>query len=134
MLAQRKDLAINKGNTVRFDVQFKDQNDNIIVLEDNAMVYFTVKETSRSDEYIFQKHLGDGIEYSNDKKCYVVQIDVSDTEELNYKDYFYDIAIVRNTGLGSANKKEKTTALIGDFTIGHVATFEQNEISEEVSV
>ncbi len=132
MLAQRKDLAINKGNTVRFDVQFKDQNDNIIVLEDNAMVYFTVKETSRSDEYIFQKHLGDGIEYSNDKKCYVVQIDVSDTEELNYKDYFYDIAIVRNTGLGSANKKEKTTALIGDFTIGHVATFEQNEISEEV--
>lgn len=134
MLAQRKDLAINKGNTVRFDVQFKDQNENIIVLEDGAMVYFTVKETSRSDEYIFQKHLGDGIEYSKDKKCYVVQIDVSDTEELNYKDYFYDVAIVRNTGLGSANKKEKTTILIGDFTIGHVATFEQNEIGEEVSV
>ena len=133
MLAQRKDLQMNKGNTVRFDVQFKDQKDNIIVLEDNAMVYFTVKETSCSEEYLFQKHLGDGIEFSKEKNCYVVQVDVSDTENLFYKDYFYDIAIVRNTGLGSANKKEKTTALIGDFTIGHVATFEQNEISEEVT-
>lgn len=133
MLAERKNLQMNKGNTVRFDVQFKDQNNNIIILEDNAMVYFTVKETSRSEEYLFQKHLGYGIEFSEEKNCYVVQIDIADTEGLNYKDYFYDIAIVRNTGLGSANKKEKTTALIGDFTIGHVATFEQNEISEEVT-
>ena len=133
MLAIRKNLAINKGNSVRFKVQFIDQRNNIIILDENAMVYFTVKENYSNDDYVFQKTLLDGIDFSEEDNCYIVEIEIDDTENLEYKDYVYDISFTRNEGLGSANEKEKTTALIGNFTIGHGASFEQNEIREEVS-
>lgn len=130
MLAPVKNLGINKGNSGHYIVKLVDQDDNAIVLEDTAMVYFTVKDTSYAEEYVFQKRLGDGITYQEEDNTYKIDISCDDTDPLFYKDYFYDITIVRNVGLASANKKEKTTVLIGDFTIGHVATFKANEVSE----
>lgn len=130
MLAPRNNLLINKGNSKRYKVQLLDQNNNLVVLEENAMVYFTVKEDPYSTDYVFQKRLGDGITFVEDTNTYNIDIDVDDTDLLFYKDYFYDITIVRNSGLGSSNKKEKTTVMVGDFTIGHVATLEVNEVTE----
>lgn len=132
MLAKRKDLEINKGNSVSIKVQFKDFKNQIFVLEKNAIVYFTVKENFSTDEYIFQKTINNGIEFDEESNAYIVKIEIDDTENLDYKDYVYDIAFTRNSGLGSANLKEKTTALIGKFIVGPVATFKQNEINDEV--
>lgn len=129
MLAPVKNLGINKGNSGHYIVKLVDQDNNVVVLEDTAMVYFTVKDTSYAEEYVFQKRLGDGITYQEEDNTYKIDISCDDTDPLFYKDYFYDITIVRNVGLASANKKEKTTVLIGDFTIGHVATFKANEVS-----
>lgn len=130
MLAKRVNLAFNKGNSGCYNIQLLDQYDNIVVLEDTAMVYFTVKENPNTDEYVFQKRLGNGITYSEEDQFYVVDIQPEDTEQLVYKDYFYDFTIVRNTGLGSANQKDKITPIIGNFKIGYVATFECNEVIE----
>ena len=127
MLAPKTNLAMNKGNSGCYRVKLVDRNDNTIVLEDDAMMYFTVKEDSYSDEYVFQKRLGDGITFSKETNTYNIEIYADETDPLFYKDYFYDITIVRNNGLGSSNEKEKTTVLVGDFTIGHVATFKVNE-------
>lgn len=128
MLAPIKNLAINKGNTKKFKLQLLNQDNNIIVLEENVMIYFTVKEDAYATEYIFQKTMGNGIYFSERENVYIVEIDTNDTDLLTYKDYFYDIAIVRNIGPGNADKKEKTTVLIGDFTVELAATFKVNEI------
>lgn len=128
MLAPIKNLAINKGNTKKFKLQLLNQDNNIIIPEDNVMIYFTVKEDAYVTEYIFQKSLNNGIYFSKKENAYIIEIDIDDTDLLTYKDYFYDIAIVRNIGLESANRKEKTTVLIGDFTVELAATFKVNEV------
>lgn len=130
MLAPKKNLAINKGNSKKYKLQLLDQNDNIILFEKDIMVYFTVKEDPYSIDYVFQKRLGNGISFSEETNMYIIEIFVEDTDSLFYKDYFYDIAIVRNAGLESANKKEKTTVLVGNFTVEHVATLKINEVDE----
>lgn len=130
MLAKKIDLAFNKGNSGQYRLKLLNQENEVIVLENGAMIYFTVKENPNTDEYVFQKRLGDGIAYSEENQCYFIDIQTDDTEPMEYKDYFYDIAIVRNNGLGSANQKDKITPIIGNFKICYVATFECNEVIE----
>lgn len=131
MLAPVKNLEINKGNSGHYIVKLVDQDNNAVVLEDDAMIYFTVKDSSYAEDYVFQKRLGDGITYQSTDNTYKIDISCDDTDPLFYKDYFYDITIVRNVGEGSASiNKEKMTVLVGDYTIGHVATFKVNEVSE----
>lgn len=129
MLAKKNDLAFNKGNSGQYRLKLLNQENEVIILENGAMIYFTVKENPNTDEYVFQKRLGEGITYIEEDNTYKIDISCDDTDPLFYKDYFYDITIVRNAGLGSANKKEKTTVLVGNFTIGHVATFKANEVT-----
>lgn len=130
MLAKKIDLAFNKGNSGQYRLKLLNQENEVIVLENGAMIYFTVKENPNTDEYVFQKRLGDGITYSEENQYYFIDIQTDDTESMEYKDYFYDIAIVRNNGLGSANQKDKITPIIGNFKICYVATFECNEVIE----
>lgn len=132
MLAKREDLKINKGNTVNFKLQLKNLKNEIFVLEKNAIIYFTVKENFSTDQYIFQKTINNGIKLDEVSNTYIIRIEIDDTESLDYKDYVYDIAFTRNSGLGSANLKEKTTVLIGKFIVCPVATFESNEINDGV--
>lgn len=129
MLAPIKNLAINRGNSCQFVLQLTNKNHEIITLEENAMIYFTVKDNENSQEFIFQKRLGEGITFNSEDNTYLIEILSDDTNNLEYKNYFYDITIIRNQGLESANKKEKTTVLIGDFKIGYVATLNENEVT-----
>lgn len=128
MLARRYDLAINKDNNCKLNVQFFNNDNEIIKFEDNAIVYFTVKENYENNEYLFQKTTNKGITYDEEKKNYIIEIETEDTKNLEYKDYVYDITVVRNTGLESAYDKEKTTVLIGNLKIGYITTFEENEV------
>lgn len=128
MLASKKDIAINKGNSINLKVQFKNENGEIIVFESGAIIYFTVKENYCNNDFLFQKTSLHGIEYDENSRSYIISIDISDTENLEYKNYVYDIAVVRNKGEGSADLKEKQTILIGNFGVCFVATFAENEV------
>lgn len=128
MLAEKKDLAINKGNDVKFNVQFTNQNNQIIIFEKEAIIYFTVKEDFCSKNFLFQKTSLNGITYNAEKQIYTIKISSDDTEYLEYKDYAYDITVVRNGGQDLDDFKEKTTVLMGTLKIGKVTTFKENEV------
>lgn len=128
MVAEKLDLKLNKGDTGKFKIKLFNQDKAIIVLAEEDMIYFTVKENYEVVDYIFQKKLNDGIEYSDEDQCYHFTINPEDTDALDYKDYVYDVQVVRNeTREGSAQVKEKYTVLRGNFKITEVATFVENE-------
>lgn len=125
-----KNLSINKGNSYNIFVQFVNEKNEILIFEDNSTLYFTLKDNFNNTNYILQKTSLDGITYNEEKKGYDIRFNCEDTEDLDYKDYAYDITVVRNTGLASANKKDKTTILKGYLKIEEVTTFEVNEVSQ----
>ena len=130
MIINWKDLAINKGNSCDLFVQFTNEKDEVLIFEENSILYFTLKDNFYSIEYLFQKTSFNGITYNEEKEGYDIRLNCEDTEDLDYKDYAYDITVVRNTGLASANKKDKTTILKGYLKIEEVTTFEVNEVSQ----
>lgn len=125
-----KNLSINKGNSYNIFVQFVNEKNEILIFEDNSTLYFTLKDNFNNTNYILQKTSLDGITYNEEKEGYDIRFNCEDTEDLDYKDYAYDITVVRNTGLASANKKDKTTILKGYLKIEEVTTFEVNEVSQ----
>lgn len=125
-----KNLSINKGNSYNIFVQFVNEKNEILIFEDNSTLYFTLKDNFNNTNYILQKTSLNGITYNEEKKGYDIRFNCEDTEDLDYKDYAYDITVVRNTGLASANKKDKTTILKGYLKIEEVTTFEVNEVSQ----
>lgn len=125
-----KNLSINKGNSYNIFVQFVNEKNEILIFEDNSTLYFTLKDNFNNTNYILQKTSLNGITYNEEKEGYDIRFNCEDTEDLDYKDYAYDITVVRNTGLASANKKDKTTILKGYLKIEEVTTFEVNEVSQ----
>lgn len=45
-------------------------------------LYFTVKKKASDSEYVLQKHIGDGIEYSSEIEKYVLKFEPEDTDNL----------------------------------------------------
>ena len=125
-----KNFSINKGNSYNIFVQFVNEKNEILIFEDNSTLYFTLKDNFNNTNYILQKTSLNGITYNEEKEGYDIRFNCEDTEDLDYKDYAYDITVVRNTGLASANKKDKTTILKGYLKIEEVTTFEVNEVSQ----
>lgn len=82
-------------------------------------IYFTVKNTFRASNYIFQKRLTLGEITLGEDNYYHSSIDPSDTDELDYGVYKFDIEIIRGTEI-------KQTA-VGTLTLTDEATFASNE-------
>lgn len=128
MLAEKKDISINRGDTIKYKIKLVNQDDETIVLSENDTMYFTIKENYEIQDFVIQKKLNDGITYSENDNCYHVIIEAYETENLNYKNYVYDIQVSRNVEReGSAQMIEKTTVIRGNFAIGEVVTFTVNE-------
>lgn len=62
-------------------------------------IYFTVKESARDRDYLFQKRLSDGGIIGIEDHKYQVTILAEDTNGLNFGTYDFDIEIVKEPSL-----------------------------------
>lgn len=62
-------------------------------------IYFTLKEKASSSEVLLQKKIGNGIEYSEEIKKYVLKFEPKDTDNLEMnKTYGFDFEIYAEKG------------------------------------
>lgn len=102
-----------KGDSYSFKFQRK-QNGEVIKSLPQKM-YFTVKDSLYGGNKIFQKTLENGITKSDDD-YYHILINPEDTDEMSYKDYFYDIEVItrnykKTIASGILNFKREITTL-----------------------
>ena len=85
-------------------------------------LYFTVKENANSKKVLLEKKIGDGIEYSEDIKKYVLKFEPKDTDNLEMnKLYGFDFEII------AENKKLKKT-FTGQFHLTNEYTHVEDEV------
>lgn len=85
-------------------------------------LYFTVKENANSSKVVLQKKIGDGIEYSDEIKKYVLKFEPSDTDNLEMnKIYGFDFEVL------AEHKKLKKT-FIGQFYLTSEYTHTKDEV------
>lgn len=81
------DLEMTRGDTKAFGVNISGLTD-----QDLDTAYLSCRETPDSEEYVFQKSLGDGISKVETGK-YRARIAPEDTAELDTGTYYYDLEI-----------------------------------------
>lgn len=113
-------MEIIRGDTKYFKFQRKRKHDGEIIETLPDKLYFTLKFSDTDDTALIQKTLGDGIEYNDTDKYYYLTINPSDTNNLPYGRYYYDIEVIKDNGY-------KQTIAIGDILITSEITFYRNE-------
>ena len=90
-------------------------------LDEDDLIFMTVREDYSSEEIVFQKSIEDGITYNDELKRYEIEINSNDTAQLMMNnDYGYDITIF----YGGNKPKQK---VVGQLKIGKKYTL--NEVS-----
>ena len=116
------DYSFKRGDTYnlkKFKVLDKEGKD--IILTPTEQLYFTMKTSTKTAEYVLQKRIGNGIELQEDG-YYHITMEPKDTKGLNYGEYFYDIE------LKSINPKELVKTLIeGTIFLEDEVTWGGNE-------
>lgn len=107
-------LKITRGDSKTLKLKITDEN---TAITDFEKIYFTVKKDCYTDNIIFQKQLNSGITLKDN--IYEIMINSTDTEELEYGRYEYDIEVIR----GSL----KETVVIGSLLVEKEVTFVINE-------
>ncbi len=111
-------LSMTRGDSEK--IKFCRKNDlGEIILEKVDKVYFTVKKNSYISKFVFQKTLEDGITFDNEG-YYHIEIKPNDTEDLEFRDYLFDIEIM----IGENYKK---TISKGTLRIEEEITHKENE-------
>ena len=85
---------------------------------DFTEIFFTVKDSTRKDAFIFQKTYTNGDIVKGEDNYYHIEIEPEDTDEMIYGTYKFDIEVV-----GEGIKQ--TT--IGNLTLTDEVTFASNE-------
>lgn len=106
-------FSMVRGDTQAFEIEIL-ENDTPVTVDS---IYFTVKNDAITDEVLFQKKLNDGITLTDN--IYNIIIDPSDTDNLDYGKYAYDIEIIKNS--------VKKTIVVGVLEISEEITFTNNE-------
>ena len=84
MIIKKGVIYHKRGDTAEFDLTVK--LDDVETTEYEAV--FSVKKTLKDTEYLFQKQVVDGH----------VRLEHSDTQDLDYGEYYYDIQIKIDDG------------------------------------
>jgi hypothetical protein len=113
------DFEFPRGDTKIFKFNLKDKNGEELSLSNTDKLFFTVKKSTKTDIVIFQKTLGNGIEYQSDN-YYHVTINSDDTAELPYGTYMYDIELKTATGIVK-------TLILGTITLTDEVTWKGDE-------
>lgn len=83
-------MEFTRGDTYKFKFQRLDSNNEPIITKANKM-WFTVKENYYTNEVIFQKTLEDNTITFTDDGYYHITINPEDTNNLEFRDYYFDI-------------------------------------------
>lgn len=106
-------FSMVRGDTQSFGLEITENNESVTV----DSIYFTVKNDTHTNEVLFQKKLNDGITLTDN--IYNITIDPSDTENLDYGKYAFDIKIIKNS--------IKKRPIVGILDITDEVTFACNE-------
>jgi hypothetical protein len=87
-------LSMIRGDTESITVSLSDETGNKINFELGDTLYFTIKDNVNTVNKVMQKQITDFNEDGNA----VIEILPSDTKELKYKEYVYDIQLTREDG------------------------------------
>lgn len=86
-------IEFKRGDTYALKFQRKDINDEVI--RDKAeKVWFTVKQNYNTKKVAFQKTLEAGITFTNEDSYYHIIIESSDTRNLRFGNYVYDVQVM----------------------------------------
>jgi len=118
MSIKQYNIKLPKQDYLLFSVSLKENGENI-KLNDNDLMFMTVRQYATDKDYIFQKSLGNGITFNEGTKKYEIEINSEDTKNMNmtYK-YGYDITIYYN-----GNKPKQK--VIGEIAIGKKFTLNE---------
>ena len=117
MEAKEFDFEFPRGDTCPISFDITDSSGNALDLS-SAEVYFTMKKSYATQNYILQKKKSTGGITFDDTKGTLV-LEHNDTAELNYGNYVYDIQI-------KSGNYVKTLAL-GTITLTNESTWKANE-------
>lgn len=109
-------ISFPRGDTFLLITHLKDAEDNTLILTETDKLYLTVKEKN-SDTVKVQLTLGDGIEYSNER--YIFTFADTDSDELLFKEYDYDIELVTT--------ERHRTLVVGILTLTTEVTYKGDE-------
>ena len=98
-------IHLVRGDTIGLKFQRIDTEGNVIT-DITQQMWFTVKINTTMDEYEIQKTLNNGITFTPEDSYYHILINSSDTEDLRYMDYHFDIQ-VENNGIVATIKRAK---------------------------
>lgn len=115
-----KNLSIRRGDDHLIPFQRINKKTKEVITKVPDKMYFTVKRSCCEDEPVLQKTLGNGIVYDEQTAIYYVSISKTDTCELMYFDYEYDIEIIDGA--------VTTTILIGELKVEKEVTHLRNEV------
>lgn len=87
-----KNLEVTRGDTAKYRLKILTSNDVEITTNDITNIYFSVKENFKNTDVLLQKQLNDGITLGEDGYYHIV-ISSTDTDELSFGDYYYDIQL-----------------------------------------
>ena len=91
-------IELIQGDTSEiYKFQRKDGEGNVIKTLPSKM-WITFKSSTRLTESVLQKTLENGISYSEEDNYYRFFLESSDTSDLSYGEYVFDIAILNEAG------------------------------------
>lgn len=110
-------LHIIRGDSKAYKFQRKYFSGEVITDRPDSL-YFTIKRNYNVKDFVLQKNI-EHMSYDDEDECWHFTLEPSDTENLPYGHYVYDIQAVQN-GF-------KTTISKGDVYIDTEVTFKENE-------
>ena len=121
-MAKTIDYEFTRGDTYQLKkFRVTDNNKAVLNLTSSEQLYFTMKKDANSKKVLLQKRIGEGIELREDG-YYHITMEPSDTNDLKYEDYQYDIQ------LKSTYPKELVKTLInGTITLTEEITWKGDE-------
>lgn len=114
------DLEFTRGDTKVFKFKLHDKNKEPLVLTSTDKIYLTAKKDPNSNEILFQKTIGNGIELKEDG-FYYVTINPDDTNQLPFGSFGYDIQIKTGTG-------KVITIMVATITLTEEYTHKGDEV------
>ena len=88
-MSKQNELYITRGDSYSLTVIIKDQDGNVLELEQEDTVYFTVKKSTETSTIALQKII---TSFTEEGYCNI-EIEPQDTKEFRYGNYVYDIQV-----------------------------------------
>lgn len=94
MIINGTNIGLIRGDTAIFSLSLIDMNDNPIIFEVGDKVYFTIKTSTQTNKISVQKVFN--VQQSSEELR--IELEPSDTRELKYAKYWYDIQYNKANG------------------------------------